>query len=222
MTPEAVAAEVDAASLLGRGGAGFPAGRKWSMLRKDPVTYLVVNGDESEPATFKDHLLIERDPHQLIEGVIIAAYALQVTQAFIYVRGEFALGSRAGAGRRSTTPTPTARSGPTSSARGSRSTWWSTPAPAPTSAARRRPCSSRSRASAASPASSRPYFPAAIGLYGQPTVVNNVETHVQPAVDRHQRRRRLRRPRARAARPAPGSSPCPATCAARASTRSRW
>jgi NADH-quinone oxidoreductase subunit F len=92
MFPEAVAAEVDAASLLGRGGAGFPAGRKWSMLRKAPVSYLVVNGDESEPATFKDHYLIERDPHQLIEGVVIAAYALQVNQAFIYVRGEFALG----------------------------------------------------------------------------------------------------------------------------------
>ena len=80
LTPEAVAAEVDAASLLGRGGAGFPAGRKWSMLRKAPVTYLVVNGDESEPATFKDHLLVEQDPHQLIEGVVIAAYALQVAQ----------------------------------------------------------------------------------------------------------------------------------------------
>ena len=92
MFPEAVATEVDQASLLGRGGAGFPAGRKWSMLRKSPVSYLVVNGDESEPATFKDHYLVERDPHQLVEGVIIAAYALQVTQAFIYMRGEFALG----------------------------------------------------------------------------------------------------------------------------------
>jgi len=92
MFPEAVAAEVDAASLLGRGGAGFPAGRKWSMLRKSPVSYLVVNGDESEPATFKDHFLVERDPHQLLEGVIIAAYALQVNEAFIFVRGEFALG----------------------------------------------------------------------------------------------------------------------------------
>ncbi len=92
MFPEQVAAEVDAASLLGRGGAGFPAGRKWSMLRKSPVSYLVVNGDESEPATFKDHFLVERDPHQLVEGVIIAAYALQVTQAFIFLRGEFALG----------------------------------------------------------------------------------------------------------------------------------
>ncbi len=92
MFPEAVASEVDTASLLGRGGAGFPAGRKWSMLRKSPISYLVVNGDESEPATFKDHYLIERDPHQLIEGVIIAAYALQVSQAFIFLRGEFALG----------------------------------------------------------------------------------------------------------------------------------
>ncbi len=92
MFPEAVAAQVDAASLLGRGGAGFPAGRKWSMLRKSPISYLVVNGDESEPATFKDHYLVERDPNQLVEGVIIAAYALQVNQAFIYLRGEFALG----------------------------------------------------------------------------------------------------------------------------------
>jgi len=92
MTPEEVAHEVDAVSLLGRGGAGFPAGRKWSMLRKASTTYLVVNGDESEPATFKDHLLIERDPHQLIEGVLIAAYAIQAARAFVYVRGEFALG----------------------------------------------------------------------------------------------------------------------------------
>jgi len=92
MFPEQVAAEVDAASLLGRGGAGFPAGRKWSMLRKSPLSYLVVNGDESEPATFKDHYLTERDPHQLIEGTIIAAYALQVSQVFIFMRGEFALG----------------------------------------------------------------------------------------------------------------------------------
>ena len=92
MYPEVVAAEVDAASLLGRGGAGFPAGRKWSMLRRSAISYLVVNGDESEPATFKDHYLVERDPHQLVEGVVIAAYALQVSQVFIFLRGEFALG----------------------------------------------------------------------------------------------------------------------------------
>ena len=92
MTPDEVAAEVDAISLLGRGGAGFPAGRKWSMRRKAATTYLVVNGDESEPATFKDHLLVERDPHQLVEGVAICAYAIGATQVFIYLRGEFALG----------------------------------------------------------------------------------------------------------------------------------
>ena len=73
MDPSDVHEEVNAASLLGRGGAGFPAGRKWSMVRPAKTTYLVVNGDESEPATFKDHLLIERDPHQIIEGTAIAA-----------------------------------------------------------------------------------------------------------------------------------------------------
>ena len=92
MAPEEVQDEVDAANLLGRGGAGFPAGRKWSMLRASRPAYLVVNGDESEPATFKDHMLIEHDPHQIIEGTIIAAYAIGAAQAFIYVRGEFALG----------------------------------------------------------------------------------------------------------------------------------
>lgn len=92
MKPGAVRDEVNRASLLGRGGAGFPAGRKWSMLRPAETTYLVVNGDESEPATFKDHLLIERDPHQIIEGAAIAAYAVGVRHAFIFCRGEFALG----------------------------------------------------------------------------------------------------------------------------------
>ncbi|HEV2368704.1 MAG TPA: NADH-quinone oxidoreductase subunit NuoF, partial [Acidimicrobiales bacterium] len=92
MTPAAVAAEVDASGLLGRGGAGFPTGRKWSMLRPAPVRYLVVNGDESEPATFKDHALVTRDPHQLIEGSMIAAYAVGAARVFLYVRGEFALG----------------------------------------------------------------------------------------------------------------------------------
>ena len=92
MTPEAVHDEVNTASLLGRGGAGFPAGRKWSMKRPAPVTYLVVNGDESEPATFKDHMLIERVPHQIIEGAVITAYAVGAAAGFLFCRGEFALG----------------------------------------------------------------------------------------------------------------------------------
>jgi NADH-quinone oxidoreductase subunit F len=90
--PEAVAAEVKTASLLGRGGAGFPAGVKWGFLPKDVFPrYLVVNGDESEPGTYKDRLLMELDPHQLIEGVLIAAYAVNAQQSFLYVRGEMAL-----------------------------------------------------------------------------------------------------------------------------------
>ncbi len=90
-SPAAVVAEVKAANLQGRGGAGFPAGTKWGFLPADVhPRYLVVNGDESEPGTYKDRLLMERDPHQLIEGVLLASYAVEAKQAFIYVRGEMA------------------------------------------------------------------------------------------------------------------------------------
>ncbi len=92
MSPEAVANEVKEASLLGRGGAGFPAGVKWGFCPPGVwPRYLVVNGDESEPGTYKDRMLMERDPHQLIEGVLLACYAVGCGQAFLYVRGEMAL-----------------------------------------------------------------------------------------------------------------------------------
>jgi NADH-quinone oxidoreductase subunit F len=89
MTPEQVAAEVKASNIRGRGGANFPTGVKWGFLPPTKPRYLVVNGDESEPGTFKDRQLLERDPHQLVEGVILAAYALEVDHAFIYIRGEY-------------------------------------------------------------------------------------------------------------------------------------
>ncbi len=90
--PTEVGDEVKAASLLGRGGAGFPAGTKWGFCPPGVwPRYLVVNGDESEPGTYKDRILMERDPHQLIEGVLIACYAIGAAQAFLYVRGEMAL-----------------------------------------------------------------------------------------------------------------------------------
>ncbi len=90
--PAQVVDEVKAASLLGRGGAGFPAGVKWGFPPANVYPrYLVVNGDESEPGTYKDRMLMERDPHQLIEGVLIACYAVGCSQAFLYVRGEMAL-----------------------------------------------------------------------------------------------------------------------------------
>jgi NADH-quinone oxidoreductase subunit F len=94
MTPDDIVAEVTKSGLRGRGGAGFGTGQKWSFLPKDVFPrYLAVNGDEGEPSTFKDHMLVERDPHQLIEGVIITSYAIRCHHAFIYLRGELALGA---------------------------------------------------------------------------------------------------------------------------------
>jgi len=175
MTPEAVAAEVDAASLLGRGGAGFPAGRKWSMLRKDPVTYLVINGDESEPATFKDHLLVERDPHQLIEGVLIAAYALQVSQAFIYLRGEFALGlERVSEALNEAYAYGAAGSDIFSS--GFSIDIVVHPGAGAYICGEETALLESLEGKRGFPRIKPPFFPAAVGLYGQPTVVNNVET----------------------------------------------
>jgi NADH-quinone oxidoreductase subunit F len=90
MAPEDIVAEVKASNIRGRGGAGFPTGVKWGFLPADVrPRYLVVNGDESEPGTFKDRQLLERDPHQLVEGIVISAYALDVHHAFVYIRGEY-------------------------------------------------------------------------------------------------------------------------------------
>lgn len=82
------------AGLRGRGGAGFPTGVKWSFLPKDVFPrYLLCNADESEPGTFNNHQIIDRNPHQLIEGIAISAYAIECHTAFIYIRGEFAAGA---------------------------------------------------------------------------------------------------------------------------------
>ena len=89
--PDDIIELVKASGLRGRGGAGFPAGLKWGFVPKDsgkPV-YLCCNADEGEPGTFKDRLLMEKNPHQLIEGIIITAYAVNCHQAYIYIRGEF-------------------------------------------------------------------------------------------------------------------------------------
>ena len=90
MTPEQVTEEVKASGLRGRGGAGFPTGMKWGFMPKRPgPKYLVLNADESEPGTFKDRLLMERDPHLVIEGFLISCYAVGCRHGFIYIRGEF-------------------------------------------------------------------------------------------------------------------------------------
>jgi NADH-quinone oxidoreductase subunit F len=95
MAPDDLIEFVKGAGLRGKGGAGFPTGVKWSFVPKDVFPkYIVVNHDEGEPGTFKDRELAEKDPHQLIEGIIIASWANQANNAFIYCRGEFALGAR--------------------------------------------------------------------------------------------------------------------------------
>lgn len=94
MTRDELVETVKASGLLGRGGAAFSAGLKWSFLAPARPAYLVVNGDESEPGTFKDRQLLERDPHQMVEGIIITAIANEVHHAFVYIRGEYAKPAR--------------------------------------------------------------------------------------------------------------------------------
>src|SRR5213083_317327 len=91
MTPESIIEEVKKSNLRGRGGAGFPTGMKWSFVPKDTpkAKYVICNADESEPGTCKDRPLMEMDPHQLIEGIIIAGRAINAHQGFIYIRGEY-------------------------------------------------------------------------------------------------------------------------------------
>ncbi|TML56931.1 MAG: NADH-quinone oxidoreductase subunit F, partial [Actinobacteria bacterium] len=175
MPPEKLVEEVTAASLLGRGGAGFEAGRKWSMLRKAEPVYLVVNGDESEPATFKDHMLLENDPHQIVEGALITAYAVRAARAFVYVRGEFALGLE-----RMTAAVNEAYErgfiGPNILGSG-----WSLdlvvhPGAGAYICGDETGLLESLEGKRGFPRIKPPYFPAVYGLYDAPTVVNNVET----------------------------------------------
>jgi NADH-quinone oxidoreductase subunit F len=96
MAPDEIIDVVKRANLRGRGGAGFPTGMKWGFLPKESPKprYLCVNADEGEPGTFKDRLIIERDPHQLIEATVVAAHAIRAKTAYVYIRGEFQEGAR--------------------------------------------------------------------------------------------------------------------------------
>jgi len=96
MTRTEIVNEVKTSGLRGRGGAGFPCGVKWSFIRPDETkpVYLICNADESEPGTFKDRYIIHQDPHQLLEGMLISCFALNVHTAYIYIRGEFPEGAK--------------------------------------------------------------------------------------------------------------------------------
>jgi NADH-quinone oxidoreductase subunit F len=175
MRREELVEQVTAATLLGRGGAGFPAGQKWSMLRKAEPVYLVVNGDESEPATFKDHQLMVTDPHQIVEGALIAAYAVNAAQAFIYVRGEFALGLE----RMTQAVNEAYEHG--AIGRNIFGSGYSVdlvihPGAGAYICGEETALLESLEGKRGFPRIKPPFFPAAIGLYGAPTVVNNVET----------------------------------------------
>jgi bidirectional [NiFe] hydrogenase diaphorase subunit len=96
MTPEEVCEEITASGLRGRGGAGYPAGLKWSLVQKAPGDrkYVVANGDEGDPGAYMDRTLMESDPHRVLEGMAIAAYAVGAEQGYVYVRGEYPIAAR--------------------------------------------------------------------------------------------------------------------------------
>ena len=175
--PEEICSEVMASGLRGRGGAGFPAGMKWKFLdrRSGKPIYLICNADESEPGTFKDRQIIYKDPHQLIEGMMIAAYGIQAEIAFIYIRGEFFEGARilerAIEEAKSKGFVGDRIAGSKYSCeivvhRGAGAYICGEETGLIESIEGKRP----------NPRIKPPYFPAALGLYQCPTIVNNVET----------------------------------------------
>lgn len=174
--PSDVHEEVRSANLLGRGGAGFPAGTKWGLTPADSwPRYLVVNGDESEPGTYKDRLLMERDPHQLIEGSLIACYAAGLSRCFLYVRGEMALAQErlANALNEAYAAGFIGRNVLGTNFSVDVILHWGAGAYV---VGEETALIESLEGNRGMPRLKPPYFPAAIGLYGRPTIVNNVET----------------------------------------------
>jgi NADH-quinone oxidoreductase subunit F len=168
--------DVRSATVLGRGGAGFPAGVKWGLTPAGVwPRYLVVNGDESEPGTYKDRLLMERDPHQLIEGCLIACYAAGLSQCFLYVRGEMATAQE----RLATALNEAYAAGYVG--RNILGTDFSVDIVLHWGAGayvvgEETALIESLEGNRGMPRLKPPFFPAAVGLYGRPTIVNNVET----------------------------------------------
>jgi NADH-quinone oxidoreductase subunit F len=176
MSPSEMHDAVRESSVLGRGGAGFPAGVKWGFTPQGVwPRYLVVNGDESEPGTYKDRLLMERDPHQLIEGCLIACYAAGLSQCFLYVRGEMALAQE----RIATALNEAYAAGYIGkNILGSEFSvdivlHWGAGAYV---VGEETALIESLEGERGMPRLKPPFFPAAVGLYGKPTIVNNVET----------------------------------------------
>ncbi len=175
MAPDAVQQSIAASQLSGRGGAGFGTAQKWSLLAPTYPRYVVINGDESEPGTFKDRQLMERDPHQVIEGALITAYAVNATRVFLYVRGEMALAQER-IGQALVDAYAAGYVGDDIMGTG-----WSMDVVLHWGAGayvvgEETALLESLEGKRAFPRIKPPFFPAAKGLYQQPTVVNNVET----------------------------------------------
>ena len=176
MAPADVVAEVTGATVQGRGGAGFPAGNKWKFLDdKGFPRWIVVNGDESEPGTYKDRIIMERDPHMVIEGALITAYACKASQVFLYVRGEMALAQE----RIATALNDAYAAGYIG--KKILDTEWSVDVTLHWGAGAyivgdETALLESLEGNRGMPRPKPPFFPAALGLYLQPTIVNNVET----------------------------------------------
>ncbi len=175
MTPGEVREIISSSGLRGRGGAGFPTGKKWGFLNYSVATrYFVINGDEAEPGTFKDRELIECNPHQVIEGALIGAYAIEATEVFIFIRGELLEGYEslvrardqaraAGYVGTHVLGSPLSCRLPIFRSAGAYICGEETALLESLEGKRGQP-------------RVKPPFPAQVGLYGKPTVVNNAET----------------------------------------------
>jgi NADH-quinone oxidoreductase subunit F len=175
--PEELIDEVKKSGLRGRGGAGFPCGVKWSLVdrKSGKPIYLVVNADESEPGTFKDRYIIHQDPHQMIEGIMITCFANNVKQAYIYIRGEFPEGARilekAIAEARAKN-----FAGPNILGTGYSCEIYVHRGAGAYICGEETGLIESLEGKRAYPRIKPPYFPAVLGLYQCPTIVNNVET----------------------------------------------
>ena len=189
MTAGRVIELVKASGLRGRGGAGFPTGMKWSSSTRRPPkpNYSCCNADESEPGTFKDHVLMERNPHLLFEGCLIGCCAIGAKVAYIYIRGEFyhvqqMLEAELDEGLRAR-----ATSARTSWARASTATSYIHRGAGAYEAGEETALIESLEGKRAQPRI-KPPFPAVEGLYDCPTAVNNVETLCNLPLDPHERR----------------------------------
>ena len=177
MTRAEIVNEVKTSGLRGRGGAGFPCGVKWSFIKPDekkPV-YLICNADESEPGTFKDRYIIYQDPHQLIEGMLISCFALNVQTAYIYIRGEFPDGAKILEGAIEEARTHNFL-GKNALGIGFDVEFYIHRGAGAYICGEETGLIESLEGKRAYPRIKPPYFPAALGLYLSPTIVNNVET----------------------------------------------